>query len=153
MSSVKRKSHTKGPGKHGHLKGGQTPREYSIWAAMIQRCYNPNCLEYCYYGGRGIRVCRRWLEALAYVNFLEDMGPQPFPRPEPAGALVVTASRQRDRTPLNRLRDVEQLRNGVRDGLDFHRRSAAASGCFRVPQSASGGTLQPAGSSRGRPGP
>lgn len=49
--------------------------EYKAWKRMKQRCYNPNCDNYQYYGGRGIRVCPRWLND--YDVFLSDMGPCP----------------------------------------------------------------------------
>ena len=68
---------TRGPGNHGYVKGGACPPEYSIWAAMVQRCLNPNCKEYALYGGRGIRVCPRWLEANGFANFMADVGPRP----------------------------------------------------------------------------
>lgn len=45
--------------------------EYQIWASMIQRCVNPNDESYVNYGGRGIKVCDRWLD---FDNFLMDMG-------------------------------------------------------------------------------
>lgn len=38
---------------------------------MKQRCYNPNEINFKYYGGKGITVCDRWLES--YKNFKEDM--------------------------------------------------------------------------------
>ncbi len=41
---------------------------------MIQRCLNPRNKSYSYYGGRGIRVCRRWLK---FDNFIADMGKRP----------------------------------------------------------------------------
>ncbi len=47
---------------------------------MIQKCYNPKCREYPWYGGRGIRVCARWLEANGFAHLLADVGPQPFRR-------------------------------------------------------------------------
>jgi hypothetical protein len=47
---------------------------------MIQRCLNPSCREYPWYGGRGIKVCARWLEANGFANLLADLGPQPFRR-------------------------------------------------------------------------
>lgn len=47
---------------------------YSIWAAMIRRCYNANTRHYEYYGGRGITVCDRWR---SFINFYEDMGIRP----------------------------------------------------------------------------
>jgi hypothetical protein len=40
-----------------------------------QRCMNPNNPAYKDYGGRGIKVCDRWLES--YKNFYEDMGDRP----------------------------------------------------------------------------
>lgn len=44
---------------------------------MLQRCYNSNRREYANYGGRGIRVCDRWIES--FDNFLADIGPRPSP--------------------------------------------------------------------------
>src|SRR5262249_31937445 len=35
---------------------------------------------YGYYGGRGIRVCGRWLERNGFANFLADVGRQPGPQ-------------------------------------------------------------------------
>ena len=32
----------------------------SVWAAMNQRCHNPNYHHYHLYGGRGISVCDEW---------------------------------------------------------------------------------------------
>ena len=71
---------TKGPGKHGYLRAGRCPPEYQCWSGMIQRCLNPRCREFKYYGGRGITVCDRWLEAQGFPNFFADVGPQPFKR-------------------------------------------------------------------------
>ena len=31
-----------------------------VWSSMIDRCYNPKCKEYPYYGKQGVYVCRRW---------------------------------------------------------------------------------------------
>ncbi len=47
---------------------------YNVWMAMTRRCRNTQCQEYPRYGGRGIKVCERWLE---FKNFVEDMGPKP----------------------------------------------------------------------------
>ena len=49
-------------------------KTYYIWAAMVQRCGNKNNKHYKYYGGRGIKVCKRWLD---FSNFLLDMGEKP----------------------------------------------------------------------------
>src|SRR5207249_3213873 len=51
--------------------------EYGIWAAMIRRTTNPNCEEWLRYGGRGIKVCERWMQ---YEKFLSDMGRRPSAR-------------------------------------------------------------------------
>ena len=48
---------------------------YKTWGTMKQRCYNPNNHKYPLYGGRGIRVCDRWLNS--FSNFLKDMGDRP----------------------------------------------------------------------------
>ena len=50
----------------------RTKRSYH---SMKQRCYNEKCKDYYLYGGRGIKVCDRWLES--FENFLEDMGNRP----------------------------------------------------------------------------
>lgn len=49
--------------------------EYNIWTLMKRRCLDENSLRYYRYGGRGIKVCDRWLEA--FENFYADMGPRP----------------------------------------------------------------------------
>jgi len=48
---------------------------YVAWLSMKQRCYNPKRTGYENYGGRGIRVCKRWRHS--FKNFLEDMGERP----------------------------------------------------------------------------
>lgn len=47
---------------------------YSIWAGMMDRCYNANFHRYHRYGGRGITVCDRWHDPRA---FHADMGDVP----------------------------------------------------------------------------
>lgn len=42
-----------------------------IWYAMIYRCGNTNSKSYKHYGGKGIKVCERWLD---FENFKADMG-------------------------------------------------------------------------------
>lgn len=55
--------------------GGTKIPEYQIWKAMKDRCTNERNPQYHDYGGRGIKVCDRWLES--FPNFLEDMGRRP----------------------------------------------------------------------------
>ncbi len=50
-------------------------KEYKSWQGMKARCSNPTLPGFHNYGGRGIRVCKRWQED--FVTFLEDMGPKP----------------------------------------------------------------------------
>lgn len=52
------------------------PAEYRAWVNMKTRCYNKNRTNYKHYGGRGIRVCDRWLGADGFDNFFNDMGPR-----------------------------------------------------------------------------
>lgn len=61
--------------KHGLTKVGKRHPLYLTWAGMKQRCYNPKSLAYDRYGGRGIKVCDRWLNS--FPNFLQDMGEKP----------------------------------------------------------------------------
>lgn len=59
---------------HGHTGHGRRSRLYRIWANMKARCLRPNNKDYPHYGGRGIRICKRWLK---FENFLADMGEPP----------------------------------------------------------------------------
>lgn len=48
---------------------------YSVWLGMKQRCLNKNHKNYQDYGGRGVKICQRWLESVA--NLHADMGDRP----------------------------------------------------------------------------
>lgn len=50
---------------------------YRIWSSMKERCYNPNCKAYRYYGARGIAVCKRWRDS--FTAFAADIGERPGP--------------------------------------------------------------------------
>lgn len=57
---------------HGFKTGTKTQRRfYHIWQDMKRRCLNPNRKRFNDYGGRGIKVCDRWLES--FENFRDDM--------------------------------------------------------------------------------
>ena len=47
---------------------------HNTWCTMIERCTNPKSGKWSVYGGRGIRVCERWL---TFELFLADMGERP----------------------------------------------------------------------------
>ena len=53
-------------------------REYNSWRSMLARCYNPESTGFESYGGRGIKVCRRWRGKNGFVNFLRDNGKRPI---------------------------------------------------------------------------
>jgi hypothetical protein len=45
----------------------------------MKRCHDPKNPAYYRYGGRGIKVCRRWRNwQTGAARFLEDMGKKPF---------------------------------------------------------------------------
>lgn len=51
---------------------------YGTWWGMCSRCTDENSVSYPRYGGRGVRVCDRWLDPEnGYENFVSDMGPRP----------------------------------------------------------------------------
>jgi len=49
--------------------------EYHAWQRIKDRCGKPSHHKYKLYGGRGIKVCDRWL--VSFLNFWADMGPRP----------------------------------------------------------------------------
>ena len=54
---------------HGCSRG-EGKNLYQIWQAIKTRCLNENSFAYKDYGGRGIKICDRWL---TFENFYEDM--------------------------------------------------------------------------------
>lgn len=64
--------------KHGHSSRTEKSSEYRSWSSMRNRCKYPCVKGYEYYGGCGIKVCKRWLSS--FSNFWDDMGPKPTPQ-------------------------------------------------------------------------
>lgn len=55
---------------------GKRSAEFKTWLAMKARCTNQKHPFYKDYGGRGIKICPRWM---TFSNFLDDMGRKPTP--------------------------------------------------------------------------
>lgn len=97
---------------HGYTTGGRYHPLYSTWAQMLSRCNSKSARGYKNYGGRGIKVCERWLN---FALFLEDMGEKPSPHHtldrfpnnngnyEPGNCRWATQSEQQRNKRLNRL--------------------------------------------------
>lgn len=58
-----------------HLQVTKPSKTRMVYHTMKQRCCNPNNKQYKDYGGRGITICKRWMES--FDNFLADMGEKP----------------------------------------------------------------------------
>src|SRR4051812_5454452 len=56
---------------HGHSRS----KEWHAWIGMRRRCADTADKRYDRYGGRGIKVCKRWMHS--FENFLTDVGYAP----------------------------------------------------------------------------
>ncbi len=69
--------HRERVGDQHRVHGGCRWPEYRVWKVMRQRCNLKTSISYPMYGGRGIRVCKRWNK---FENFIADMGRRPGPK-------------------------------------------------------------------------
>lgn len=53
------------------------PKTYYSWKSMKERCHIETHHAYKNYGGRGVKVCERWLGDSGFENFTKDMGQRP----------------------------------------------------------------------------
>ena len=65
---------------HGAKTAAGGTAEYVCWRNIKARCHNKRREDYLLYGGRGIRVCRRWSGKNGFISFLFDMGLKPDPK-------------------------------------------------------------------------
>lgn len=49
-------------------------KAFSIWSAMMARCYNHNQKHYKDYGGRGIQVCEEWHDVKIFCKWADENG-------------------------------------------------------------------------------
>ena len=54
--------------------GGRYDRLHTMWANMKNRCFNPNYAEFKDYGGRGIKVCKEWMEYPGFKKWAISAG-------------------------------------------------------------------------------
>lgn len=60
-----------------YYDGRTKDNRYQTWHSMKKRCNDVKDISYHNYGGRGIKVCDRWLGHDGFSNFINDMGEKP----------------------------------------------------------------------------
>lgn len=84
---------SKGCLRHGHAHEGRMSPVYRSWKSMMQRCNDPNSIQWADYGGRGITVCKAWFN---FEAFLRDAG-----EPSSAGMSIDRIKNDRGYEPGN----------------------------------------------------
>lgn len=131
---------------HGHATGGVVSATYRCHRAMIARCMYPSQVHYPDYGGRGIKVCDRWLNGdgglTGFECFLADMGEKPRGLTidridndgnyEPGNCRWVTQKENCRNTRATKL-DVDSVR-AIRDMHAAGKSQVSIARCFGVSQ-------------------
>lgn len=69
---VYKRTKTLGKNNPAYKHGLRKTRFWHIWKSVKKRCLNSDDTTYHSYGGRGIKICKEWLD---FQNFYEDMFP------------------------------------------------------------------------------
>lgn len=54
--------------------GSSATRLYKIWSNMKSRCNNSSIYDYKYYGGRGIKICKEWVDFTSFKDWAVQNG-------------------------------------------------------------------------------
>jgi hypothetical protein len=96
----------------------------NTYANIIDRCHNPDCATYYWYGARGIEMCERWQRSPD--AFIEDMGLPPTAQHsidrinhngnyEPSNCRWATQEEQNNNTRRSKLIDWNGKTQSIRD--------------------------------------
>ena len=90
--------------------GGWKNASYNTWRAMMRRCNNPKDKDYPRYGAKGVKVCERWHDYLAFAADMgEPIGKQTLDRIDAYGDY--TPANCRWATPTEQARNHRMHRN------------------------------------------
>lgn len=63
--------------KHGGTTNPKLIPLYGVYRRMLARCYNPRADGFERWGGRGIKVAKKWRGPNGFLRWLRDLGPRP----------------------------------------------------------------------------